>query len=121
MNMTEHGGPGGGTQNLSLANVTAEWPLIRYLMDDPVYHEKYVQAVGTVVSDVFNPDTMDIVFTRNHDLISPYVIGENGEKEGYTHLKDSQDFIDSLDSLIAHVAERCDAAQEYLAEEEGGA
>ncbi|MDD1727933.1 MAG: CotH kinase family protein [Methanospirillum sp.] len=115
MNMTQHGP--GGAQNLSLTEVGDEWPLIRYLIDDPVYHEKYVQAVEKVITDVFTPEKMATIYTGNHDLISQYVIGEKGEQEGYTHLKDPQDFIDSLDSLISHASSRYTAATAYLAEE----
>lgn len=117
MNMT-HMGPGGGTQDISLVNVTSDWPLIRYLMDDPVYHEKYVSAVEAVITDVFNPDRMNTIYTRNHELISPYVVGENGEQEGYTHLKSSEDFATSLDLLISHTASQYEAAQKFLLDQE---
>ncbi len=116
MNMS-HMGPGGGTQDISLANVTSDWPLIRYLMDDPVYHEKYVNAVAVVISDVFNPERMDTIYTRNHEIITPYVVGDEGEQEGYTHLKSSEDFTTSLTSLIAHTSSQYEAAQKYLKEQ----
>ena len=119
MNMT-HGGPG-GAQNLSLAEVGEEWPLIRYLMDDPEYYEKYVTAVSTVINESFDPQEMKEIYTKNHDLISPYVVGEEGEQSGYTHLKDPQDFIDSLAPLIEHAGSRYDAVMAFLAgEHEGG-
>jgi spore coat protein CotH len=112
------GGFGGGTQDISLVNVTSDWPLIRYLVDDPVYHEKYVNAVASVISDVFSSERMEPIYTRNHDLISSYVVGENGEREGYTHLKSAEDFTKSLDSLITHTKSRYAAAQRFLKEQE---
>ena len=119
MNMT-HRGPG-GSQNLNLTDVGEEWPLIRYLMDDPVYYEQYVDAVNTVITDSFDPEKMKAIYTKNHDLISPYVVGSGGEQPGYTHLKDSEDFTDSLEKLIVHVHSRYDAVMAFLAEErEGG-
>ncbi|MDD1730391.1 MAG: CotH kinase family protein [Methanospirillum sp.] len=117
MNMTGMG-PGGGTQDISLANVTSDWPLIRYLMDDPEYHEKYVNAVAAVITDVFNPERMEPIYTKNHELISPYVVGDDGEQEGYTHLKSSDDFTTSLNSLTTHTAAQYEAAQKFLEEQE---
>lgn len=118
MNM---GGRGpGGEQNLSLAEIGEEWPLIRYLMDDPVYHARYVTAVDKVIHESFYPEEMEAIYTKNHDLISPYVVGSEGEQTGYTHLKDPQDFIDSLATLIDHANSRYDAVMGYLAEERAG-
>ncbi|PKL59193.1 MAG: hypothetical protein CVV33_09090, partial [Methanomicrobiales archaeon HGW-Methanomicrobiales-4] len=115
----DHRGPG-GSQNLSLAEVGEEWPLIRFLMDDPVYHEKYVTAVEKAINESFDPEEMEAIYTKNHDLISPYVVGSEGEQTGYTHLKDPQDFIDSLTTLIDHADSRYDAVMAYLAEERAG-
>ncbi len=37
---------GGRAVTLERDEVTQQWPLIRYLLDDPVYQEKYVGSVG---------------------------------------------------------------------------
>ena len=117
MSMNQKFGPGMGTEEISLVNVTSDWPLIRYLMDDPVYNEKYVNAVAAVTSKVFNPERMEPIYTNNHELISQSVVGADGEKEGYTHLKSSDDLIRSLDSLIDHTRSRFEAAQKFLEEQ----
>lgn len=116
--MADRRGPG-SQQNLSLSGVGEEWPLIRYLMDDPVYHEQYVTAVSMVIDEAFVPEKMEALYTRYHNLISPYVVGEDGERTGYTHLKDPQNFIDSLDTLISHASSRYDAVVEFLQEQRG--
>lgn len=108
----------GKVQNMDLTDIGEEWPLIRYLMDDPEYHERYVTTVSKVIKESFNPEKMDKIYTKNHALISPYVIGDEGEQPGYTHLKDPQDFIDSLAKLIDHAYSRYDVGMEYLAEED---
>ncbi len=123
-NITEgpgHGAPGGGmgasTRNLNLSNVTDDWPLIRYLMDDPVYYADYVAAVEKVINESFDPEEMAALYTKNHDLISPYVVGDEGEQAGFTHLKDPQDFIDSLETLTNHASSRYNEVMTFLAEE----
>lgn len=111
--------PLGGQLSLNLDEVDDQWPLIRYLMDDPVYHEKYVQAVEKVISGAFYPDNLKPLYTKNHDLIAPYVIGENGEQKGYTLLKSPEEFNSSLESLLSHADSRYSDTMAYLAEMKG--
>jgi len=113
--------PTGGQLSLSLDEVSDQWPLIRYLMDDPVYHEKYVQAVEKVISGAFDPDILNDLYTRNHDLITPYVIGNEGEQKGYTLLKSPEDFNSSLDALVSHADSRYADVMAYLTEVKGDA
>jgi spore coat protein H len=108
------------TFNLSSNEISADWPLIRYLLDDPVYHEKYVEAVKTVSNGAFDPNTLKETFSKNHELISPYVVGPDGERDEYTHLKSDQDFEDSLNKLISHVFSQYDAAIAYVSDQEQG-
>jgi spore coat protein H len=111
--------PSGGQLSLSLNEVGDQWPLIRYLMDDPVYHEKYVQAVEKVISGAFNPDNLKPLYTKNHDLIAPYVVGDNGEQKGYTLLRSPEEFNSSLEALISHADSRYTEVMAYLAEMKG--
>ncbi|MDD1727932.1 MAG: CotH kinase family protein [Methanospirillum sp.] len=113
-------GPMGGQLSISLDEVGDQWPLIRYLMDDPVYHATYVAAVEKFINGAFDPGTVKTLYTHDHDLISQYVIGEDGEQKGYTLLKSPEEFTVSLDSLISHAASRYADGMEYLANETGG-
>jgi spore coat protein H len=107
------GGPG-GELSIDLASVGENWPLIRYLMDDPVYHALYVQYVAETIDGVFEPARMEAIYQTLHDLIAPYVVGENGEQPGYTHLNSPAEFESALTALIEHVNERYAVAQDYL-------
>lgn len=114
------GGPGGrgGSRDglaLNLESIDANWPLIRYLMDDRVYHERYVMFVEETINGAFEPAKMAATYQTFHDLVAPYVIGETGEQPGYTYLESAAEFETALDDLIAHVNQRYLAAQEYLA------
>jgi spore coat protein H len=108
------GGPGGSTGgSLDQESVGENWPLIRYLMDDPEYHALYVSAMQDFVDEVFVPDELADRLTALHELIAPYVVGENGEVEGYTYLNSESAFESSLPDLIAYVEERYALAQDY--------
>jgi hypothetical protein len=114
------GGRMGTPLSLSLDEVDDSWPLIRYLMDDSVYHAMYLDDLEDVVTTVFEPEEVEKIYRFNHDLISPYVTGTSGETEGYTTLKSPNEFDASLNELIEHTGSRYDAAMAYLSTQAGG-
>lgn len=110
------GAPGGlGTPlSLDLSEVTDEWPLIRYLIDNPEYWEVYKSFVEDFVDTTFNNADTQRRYQEAHDLIAPYVVGPEGENPGYSHLPAPQDFYDELDSLFNHLQDRHDAVEAFL-------
>lgn len=113
-----NGAMGGGRgTSLDQADVSNNWPLIRYLMDDSEYHDLYMRYVESFISDVFVPDELEARLTELHEMIAPYVVGDNGEIEGYTTLSSDEAFETSLNTLISHINERYTLAQEYVASE----
>lgn len=105
----------GRTLSLDLGSVGDNWPLIRYLADDPVYFEKYRDYLEMVVTTSFEPTKMEETYRYYHALISPYVIGAEGEQPGYTNLDSPEAFEASLETLIEHAYARHDAVMDYLA------
>lgn len=104
------------SQALSLAmdEVGEEWPLIRFLLDDPTYRERYIQFVAQAAELEYTPDDMGPRFTAAHELIAPYVIGEEGELPGYTFVESDAAFTGSLDALLQHVEQRQQEVAEFL-------
>ncbi len=95
-------------------NVSNSWPLIRFLMDDPVYHAVYVKYVGETIATTFYPDRMQPIYKAAHDMIRPYVVGAEGEVAGYTLLRNKADFDEGLQYLNQHVQRRLSAAQTFI-------
>jgi spore coat protein CotH len=113
--MPAGGGPGFGRVSLDLESVNDSWPLIRYLIDDPVYHDMYVGYVSDTINGVFAPEKVTARMQELHDLIAPYVAQET---EGYTNLSSPEAFDTALTDLITHVNDRYTAAQEYIASQQ---
>jgi len=113
---------GGMSRALSFAldEVSDNWPLIRYLADDPSYWPVYVGYVRETVEGAYAVESTQARFQAAHDLIAPYVVGAEGEQTGYGFLSDPQQFYDALDELLAHVAQRQEAALEFLNTAEEG-
>ena len=100
---------------LDMSTVDAQFPLIRFLMDDPVYAEIYWSEVERFDGGLFFPDLIKERLRVAHDLIAPYVVGPEGELPGYTMLRAPDAFTSSLDALDAHVDQRHTAVAEALA------
>lgn len=105
----------GDAGDLSQSNVTNSWPLIRYLIDDAVYNQKYKDYIKDFSENTFTTEKMNALFEYNHNLISPYVIGPDEKEEGkYTNLSSASAFTSALSDLKDHVVSRLKAVQDYL-------
>ena len=108
--MLSSGGPQCYATSVMLDEVDDQWPLIRYLLDDPVYRQAYQDELQAAVDGPFASAAVKSRMQAHHDLIAPYVVGANGESAPYTFLTDSADFENSLTSstagLFPHVEAR---------------
>lgn len=99
---------------LTWQEVNDRWPLIRYLADDPVYWESYLNHVSQFIETVFNPDTMIPVYQSAHDLIRPYTVGSQGEIKGYAQVRTEAVFDAGLNQLKTHVSQRYNEAMAFV-------
>jgi len=106
----------GGALPLDFSGVGSGWPLIRFLYDDEVYRASYAERVQAVIDGPFNATTMVPIYQAASALIEPYVVGVDGERDGYTFLPSEGAFATAQAYLIAHVAERMDLAATYVSE-----
>jgi len=103
-----------GDMSIDLDEVSEQWPLIRFLLNDPIYHTQYVDNVENVINGAFFPQTIITRFQELHDLIQPYVIGSQGESNAYSNISSESAFENSLQTLIQHVNGRYQAALEFV-------
>lgn len=111
------GGPGGGALSLALSasEVGDSWPLIRYLIDDPVYQARYVDEIKKALNGAFARERTRQRYQQAHSLIRPYVIGPDGERTASTLLSSPDAFDPALEALYTHLDQRHAAAAEFLA------
>ncbi len=107
-------GPGNRGLSLSMNEVTAAWPLIRYLVDDSVYNAIYKAHLKAFNTSVFTQAAMDALFGKYHALVAPYAIGATGEQVGATYLPNPAAFTNALPELKAHVAARRALVSSYV-------
>lgn len=110
------GGGGGQSRSLAMTEVTDQWPLIRFLLDDASYAATYKGYLREAVETVYEPQRARARFAAARALIEPFVVGEGGEQPGYTHLASPAAFAQEHEGLQAHPARRAQAVRDFLAE-----
>jgi spore coat protein H len=72
---------GGPTAALDLfhTRIGAEWPLIRRLLDDPVYRATYRGYLEELLNSVLEPTRVNARVRAEYERIVPYVVGAEGE------------------------------------------
>ena len=64
------GGFGGQNNTFDKASITSDWPLIRYLLDDPTYYAAYIEALRETSSQ-FDAEALVQEYTALAATISP--------------------------------------------------
>lgn len=93
------------TLSLSLTEVDERWPLIRFLIDDPIYQTRYHAFVAQFAQEIFHPEVMAPEYTSLYHQLEPYATREvRGDL-----------FATAVKELITHNASRYQASQAYIA------
>lgn len=106
----------GGSNNsrfalsMEMKEVTTQWPLIRYLADDPEYFAYYKEAVKEFIQKHFNPTTMGAYVLKHKAILKPNFIGTGVEAPPYSHLQNPQNFEIAVTALEKYINERYQAA-----------
>jgi spore coat protein H len=104
---------------LTFDEVGQSRPLVRYLIDDPVYLQAYRDELRAAIEGAFATDWVIEHMESCHALVTPWVVGPDGESEPYTFFTDPAEFENALDGpsetpLKMHVQARHSAVQEVL-------
>jgi len=108
------GGSGQKGISLSMNEITAEWPLIKYIASDEVYFARYKSYLKWFIDSVFTTGKIIGMLERNHNLISGWAVGAEGEVQGYTYLSGNASFTNALTELRNHVANRRNLISGYV-------
>jgi spore coat protein H len=107
-------GKQGGTLSITLNEVEENWPLIRYLIDDEEYKQYYINYIEDLINNAFEPSKMMNTYANYQTLLEPFVVGVDGEIDGYTFLRNDNEFYEAVTFLNNHVDVRNTIASNYL-------
>jgi hypothetical protein len=97
-------GPGNRSVSLDKADISDNWPLIRYLLDDPVYYARYLDYLAETVAGPFEPEHMAETYETMAELIAPYAIADIGAAE----------FDSAVQQLIKQAYQRAESVEDFL-------
>ena len=101
--------------SLSLDEVTNKWPLIRFILDDPVYKNIYNNELKKALSSCIKPDEIALKVQKYQSMIKPYVVGAEGETSDFTQLSGGETaFNNACNSIISHLKSRQTEINNYL-------
>jgi hypothetical protein len=63
---------------------------------------------------IFTESTVGGMIDKYYDLITPFVVGANGEQSGYTHLSSAAAFTAERSALKTHVSNRIALINQFL-------
>lgn len=89
---------------MNKANVGENWPLIRFLLDDPVYGARYAAYLAATLKDAFVPEELAAKIDTLAALLQPYT-----EKAG-----DAQAFDAAIAQLKTFIAQRAAQVEGFL-------
>ncbi len=99
------GGVGFDGASLDKADVGDDWPLIRYLLDDPTYKSRYMSYLKETMTGVFNPDALAAKYQQIAGILVPYAAREHG----------AEAFQTAVQALIDKTNERARTVADFLA------
>jgi hypothetical protein len=97
-----------------MKEVGNQWPLIRFLIDDPEYYTFYRTAVKNFINTSFNPQILSEYLKKHKAILEPNFIGSEVEKPPYSHLSNSANFSKSITDLEKYINERYSAALVFI-------
>ena len=93
--------------------VTNQWPLIRYLADDPEYFAFYKASVKAFIAKDFNATNMLEYIRKHKAILQPYLTGTGAEALPYSHLSNAQSFESAITNLNIYINDRYQAALSF--------
>jgi spore coat protein H len=100
--------------SFEMKEITAAWPLIRYLIDQPDYYARYKYFVKEFATNVYIPNKIDEKIDKYTLLIKPFVNGIEPEQPFYSHLGAPQNFENSIAGMKSFIRSRKVAVEEFV-------
>lgn len=99
---------------MEMKEVGSQWPLIRYLIDDPEYFSFYKAAVKDFIEKYFTPTSMNEYIKNHKTILAPSFAATEIEKPPYSFLQNPQSFEKAVSDLEKYINERYIAASAFV-------
>jgi hypothetical protein len=109
------GGFGRGGGDVMHQNAGSNWPLYSLLLSDPVYLARYKEWLAKSIEGLGSSEAFAKRARTLHALITPAIIGKDGETANAGSMTSAESFAATLNALIQSVTQRGEAIRSALA------
>ena len=99
---------------MEMKEVGSQWPLIRYIIDDPAYYAFYKQSVKDFIENTFTPAKMSEYIAKQKVILQPNFIGIGVEAPPYSNLTSPQSFVQAVSDLERYINDRHAAVSTFV-------
>ncbi len=100
-----------GSLSFGMTEVSSSWPLIRYIIDQQEYNNRYEYYLQKFVDEVFIASDLQDSYSTYYDMLKDYAYAE---ESGYTYLNSDNDFDQAVNTLKTHASTRVSATNSFL-------
>ncbi len=98
-------------------SVGDNWPLISYLLDDPVYFQVYVTYVAEALDTVFDTEAFETLVQETQDTIAPYIANEDGSLSEHSFVNSAEEVENATHQLLASAYANIEEGEAFLESE----
>ncbi|MGB0390618.1 MAG: CotH kinase family protein [Salibacteraceae bacterium] len=97
--------------SISMSEVSTDWPLINYLIDQAEYEVVYKNYLSSFISSSFENNRMDDIYSTQQSLLYKSV---SNEQSGYSYVNGIGNFTSGVSTLKSHCTGRISTVNSYL-------
>lgn len=102
---------GGGTYDFTFSEIGEEWPLIKYLIENPDCQAIFKQEVANFIQGPFREEQVVQTLNRHLDLVEPFVVREVAP---FSNMEGPHDFQHQRHEIIELARKRYQDAWSYV-------
>ena len=106
-----------GSSSIDPRSVGDQWPLIDYVLEDPVYFDIYVDYVADALATVYDAAALEDLVRETQEMLLPFLVDENGNLSEHSFLSSVEQLGSAGEQVIAEIAQKVAEAEAFLAQE----
>jgi len=105
---------GTSSTSIDLAGVGGNWPLISYLISDPVYQDVYDAYVLEALESVFAQESVEMLIRETFDAVAPFLVDEFGDLSPHSFSGSVANSEAAMEAVVAFAASQYAQARHYI-------
>ena len=104
----------GSSTSIDLSSVGDSWPLISYVISDPVYQDVYGTYVLEALESVFSQEFTETLIRETFDSIAPFLVDASGDLSPYSFSGTLANSEAAMEDVVEVAASQSTKAHNYI-------